>query len=136
MKKVLAFGTFDIFHKGHEYFLREAKALGDELHVVIARDETVEHVKGRKPGKGHHERREEVEAYEHMDVAVVGNEGDKYKVIEEIRPDIIALGYDQTSFTEHLEEELKKRGLSPRIVRIESFEPHKYKSSKLTGKDP
>ncbi|MBN2142890.1 FAD synthase [Candidatus Woesearchaeota archaeon] len=131
LMRVLVFGTFDNFHKGHEFFLAEAKKLGTELHVVIARDETVERIKGKPPRNDHHKRRERVQAFEHVDVAVLGNKGDVYKIIEDIRPDLIVLGYDQNHFTERLEEELKKRGIAAKIVRLGSFEPEKYKSSKM-----
>ena len=37
----MATGTFDILHMGHIYYLKEAKKLGDELVIVVARDFTV-----------------------------------------------------------------------------------------------
>ena len=43
----MAFGTFDLLHPGHEHFLKQAKRYGD-LIVVIARDNTVLKVKGKK----------------------------------------------------------------------------------------
>ena len=39
MKKVITYGTFDLFHKGHLEILRRAKELGDYLLVVISTDE-------------------------------------------------------------------------------------------------
>ena len=48
MKKVLVFGTYDIFHKGHEYFLKESKKKGDYLIVVVARDSTVKKIKEKQ----------------------------------------------------------------------------------------
>ena len=47
MKTVMAFGTFDLMHPGHEYFLRQAKKRGDYLIAVIARDSTVKKLKGK-----------------------------------------------------------------------------------------
>lgn len=44
-KKVMAFGTFDIFHPGHVYYLTEAERLGDTFTIVIARDERVAKLK-------------------------------------------------------------------------------------------
>jgi FAD synthetase len=44
-KKVMTFGTFDLFHPGHVYYLSEAESLGDELIVIIARDERVTKLK-------------------------------------------------------------------------------------------
>ncbi len=38
---VMCFGTFDIFHPGHEYYLREAEKYAHRMTVVIARDHRV-----------------------------------------------------------------------------------------------
>ena len=38
MKTVMTFGTFDLAHPGHIFYLNEAKKLGDKLITVIARD--------------------------------------------------------------------------------------------------
>ena len=38
---VMCFGTFDIFHPGHEHYLREAEKMADLMTVVIARDHRV-----------------------------------------------------------------------------------------------
>jgi len=129
--KVLAFGTFDILHKGHEYYVQKAKEHGDHLTVVVARDDTVAMVKGSRPKNDQETRRARVESLEHVDVAIIGYKGDKYAVIEEVAPDIICLGYDQHAFTERLVETLATRGLHPTIVRIDGFQPEKFKSSKL-----
>lgn len=129
MKKILAFGTFDVLHPGHLNFFKQAKELGDELHVIVALDETVLNVKGRDPLQSEETRLKAVLGLNEVDYAYLGNTGDKYQVIEDIRPDIIALGYDQTSFTHNLQSELKKRGVNCEIVRLKPFHPEKYKSS-------
>ena len=131
-KKVLAFGTFDIFHPGHDFFLKEAKKLGDCLNVVVARDATVEDVKGVRPLNDEMKRIAVLQSLECVDKVFLGKLGDKYKIIEELKPDIICLGYDQKHFIERLEAELIERGLNVEIVRIEKcFKPELYKSSKL-----
>lgn len=132
--RVLAFGTYDILHPGHEYFLQSAKSLGDELFVVVARDDTVVGVKGKVPHNDEQQRLAAVKALPFVDGVVLGNPGDKYAIIEEIRPDIIALGYDQYTFVDALVDELNARGLNPKIVRLKSHEPDTYKSSKLRPK--
>ena len=43
MKRVVATGTFDLLHPGHIYYLEQSRALGDELHVIVARDVNVVH---------------------------------------------------------------------------------------------
>lgn len=130
MKKVLAFGTFDIFHKGHEFYLREAKKYGI-LYVVVARDLTVKKVKGKSPVNDESERLAKIQSLDYVDKAILGNEKDKYAIIEQLKPDVICLGYDQNSFTKNLKQELNKRGLNPEIIRIKDFKADKYKSSKM-----
>ena len=135
MVKVLVFGSFDVIHEGHKYFFKKARELGDELAVVVACDSTILDVKGRLPKFSEDERVKHVEKVACVDKVVLGFEGDKYKIIEEVRPDVIALGYDQDSFSEGLDDELMRRNLSGvKIVRLDSFMPEKYKSSLLKGK--
>lgn len=129
--KVLAFGTFDILHPGHREYLREAKYYGDTLYVAIALDTTVEKVKGRPPLHSQEARKKAVEKIPFVDHAVLGYEGDKYRIIEEIKPDIIVLGYDQVAFTENIEKHLLERGMRVKIIRAKAYNPEEYKSSKL-----
>ena len=126
--KVLVFGTFDLFHKGHEYFLGKAGEYGD-LNIVVARDCTVKKLKGEKPWNDQNKR---VDALKSSGFeAVVGYNGDKLKIVDEIKPDIICLGYDQSFFTDDLGKKLEKRGLNVKIVRLNPFRPDVFKSSKL-----
>jgi len=131
MKKVLSFGTFDILHPGHTYFLKQAKKYGDFLVVVVARDLTVKKVRGRMGGNDEKIRKRGVENLKIADQVLLGDENDYYKVLDKVRPDVICLGYDQKSFTDDLEQELRKRKINSKIVRIKSYKPEKYKSSKL-----
>lgn len=134
MKKiVMVFGTFDGLHPGHEDYFRQAKEHGDELIVVVARDTTVVDVKGNLPARNQDDRLEAVREHPLVDDARLGYQEDKYRVIEEVNPDIICLGYDQEAFTENLDAELARRGLSATIVRSEPFFPEMYKSSLLRG---
>jgi len=134
MKRVLTFGTFDIFHPGHEHYLKEAKKYGDELYVVVSRDKTVLEVKGRETVNNENKRLEYIRSLDYVSGAFLGSDGDKYKIIEEIGPDVIVFGYDQISFTKDVEKILKERGLNVEIVRLtKGFKPDVYKSSKLRG---
>jgi len=132
MTKVMVFGTFDILHPGHLNLFRQAKRLGDELIVVVARDKTVEEVKGKKPMYDEKSRLKKVQCSVMVNKAVLGREDDKYSLIEEIKPDAICLGYDQDSFTSSLPEELIKRGLKAKIVRVTKYKD--YSSSVLKDK--
>src|SRR3989339_2153850 len=98
MKKVLVFGTFDIFHYGHLQLLKQAKKLGDQLTVVIARDENVIKIKKIKPYHTEKERMEIMKSLKMIDSAILGDKKDVYKVIKQEKPDVIALGYDQNVF--------------------------------------
>jgi FAD synthetase len=120
--KVIAFGAFDVLHEGHEHFLCEARALGDYLVVVVARDSTIEKVKGESPWQSESERLARVRALDCVDEAVLGGEGDKHEVLRSIKPEVIALGYDQ----EANEKALKSFG---RVVRLRAFKPKEFKSS-------
>jgi len=131
-KKVLAFGTFDIFHKGHEFYLKEARKHGNTLNVVVARDSTVKQIKGKFPLNNELKRLIKIQNLDYVDKAFLGYEEDKYKIIEELKPEVICLGYDQNSFTDNLKKILKKRALNPKIIKFEKgFKPYKHKSSKL-----
>ena len=133
-KKVLAFGTFDIFHKGHEFYLKEARKHGNTLNVVVARDSTVKQIKGKFPLNNELKRLIKIQNLDYVDKAFLGYEEDKYKIIEELKPEVICLGYDQNSFTDNLKKILKKRALNPKIIKFEKgFKPNKHKSSKLNS---
>ncbi len=127
MVRVMASGVFDILHPGHVLFLQEAKKLGDELVVVVARDSTAKKFK-HKPIMPEEVRRFLVESLKPVDRAVLGHEDDMYKTVEEIKPDIIVLGYDQKFSEEEIEEECRKRGLDVKVVRLK-----KYGDSDLNG---
>ncbi|MFA6097945.1 MAG: M15 family metallopeptidase [Patescibacteria group bacterium] len=131
MTKVLITGTFDIIHPGHLYLLKQAKTRGDFLMVVVGLDETVKKVKGYSPYFNEIERVENLKALGLANRVVLGNRGDKLKIIEALRPDIICLGYDQGVFTEKLREKLHRRGLQAKIAKLKPLGPGKYKTSLL-----
>lgn len=116
MTRILATGTFDILHPGHIYFLTKARALGDELFVIVARDSNVTHKP--KPIVSEEQRLEMVSALGMVDKALLGSEKDMFEPLKQISPDIIALGYDQRFDAELLEKELTKRELPANVVRI------------------
>lgn len=120
MTRVMASGVFDILHTGHVHYLSEAKKLGDELVVVVATDATVKRRK-HMPIIPEKMRLELVSSLKPVDRAVLGKSGDKYEVVEEIRPDIIAIGYDQPFNEKVLEEDLRKRGLEVKVVRMSGY---------------
>lgn len=117
MVRVLATGVFDILHSGHLHYLREARAMGDELLVVVACDDTVRRRK-HEPITSEAMRAELVGAMKPVDRAMVGEKGDPYRIVLELRPDIIALGYDQDFDEKSLERDLLERGLEVEVKRV------------------
>ena len=132
---VLASGVFDLLHLGHVRFLEAAKKTGGrgaKLVVVVARDNTVEKKKGRKPIMPESQRCALVASLKVADEAILGYEGfDMGKVIERIRPDVIALGYDShMSGLEHsVRNAIKEKALKTRIVKIGKFSSDELDSS-------
>ena len=122
-KRVVATGVFDLLHPGHIHFLRAARELGDELVVIIANDATVRRMK-REPVVPAAIRAEMVAALKPVDQAVMGREGNMLDiVVEEIKPHIIVLGYDQELFEpKALEAKLAERGHVAQVVRLPKLE--------------
>ncbi len=115
MTRVLANGTFDIIHPGHIRYIEHAKALGDELIVIIANNAE------KKTVMDADVRRLIIEALASVDRAILGHEKDKLKIVEDMKPDIIALGYDQNINEENLKKQLSDRGLYPKIIRLSHY---------------
>lgn len=128
MKKVLAFGTFDILHPGHKHALEEAKKYGDHLTVIVARDATVCHVKGKNPIFDEKIRLKNLKKLKIADKVRLGCLKNKYKVIADEGPDVIVLGYDQKHFVDNLKNSVKKH---VKIARLKPYKQNIYKSSKI-----
>ena len=124
--RVVCAGTFDHLHPGHINFLNQAKALGSELIVIVARDKTVRRIKGITPDHDERRRKHDVERAGIADRVVLGNEDeDIFSILHILSPDIVALGYDQRIS----EEKITKRFPGCRVIRLEPFHPEKFKSS-------
>ena len=135
MKKVMVFGTFDIFHEGHENFLKQAKKHGDYLIAIVARDKTVVEVKRQETRNKEQARLKILSNSKFINKAVLGSLRDKYSVIKKYQPDAICLGYDQKAFVGDLRKKLKLFGLDgTKIIRLKSYYPEKYKSSLIKNK--
>jgi FAD synthetase len=124
--RVVCAGTFDHFHPGHVSFLNQAKALGSELIVIVARDKTVRRIKGITPDHDEQYRKHNVERAGIANRVVLGNEEeDIFSILHTLSPDILALGYDQRIS----EEKITNRFPGCRVIRLEPFHPEKFKSS-------
>ncbi|MBT4917211.1 adenylyltransferase/cytidyltransferase family protein [Candidatus Peregrinibacteria bacterium] len=128
-KLVMVFGTFDYLHAGHENLFSQAKEHGDEIIAVVARDKTVQAIKGEAPDHNEKERTKNLNDTGWAAKVVLGNAKDKNKVIKMYRPDVIALGYDQFAFTYGLEKLAIDLKLDTQILRLKPYRPDMYKSS-------
>jgi len=120
MVKVMATGTFDLLHLGHIYFLKEAKKLGDKLVVVVATDSTVRKLK-HEPINTEEIRLGLIKELKLVDEAYLGHEDDMYEIVNEVKPDIIALGFDQVHDEKVIKSELKKRKIKVKVKRLTEF---------------
>lgn len=128
VRRIVATGTFDILHPGHIWYLQQSAALGDELWVIIARDGNVKHKP--RPIVPEEQRMMMVGALKCVYKAVLGDETDIFKPIEEIRPDIITLGFNQHFNETNLREALSKRGLGSEVMRIGEYAGTPFTSSR------
>ena len=132
-KVVLASGTFDLLHLGHVKFLEEAKKAGGpnaKLVVIVARDSTVKKRKGRAPIIPEDQRRALIEALKVVDEALLGYEDFNIeRTIEKIKPDIIAVGHDQTGIEREVRRFIEEKGLKIEVVRIRKFGREELNSS-------
>ena len=124
-KVVLASGVFDLLHLGHVRFLEDAKRAGGKnakLVVIVASDATVEKMKGKKPIMSEAQRVALVESLRVVDKSVLGFENVHIgEVILEIKPDVIALGYDQLEMEDQVQTYVDTHKLPIKIVRIGKF---------------
>ena len=130
IRVVLAGGVFDIIHPGHIHTLRAAKALGNVLIVVVATDQTAQKMKHRLPLHNMELRCDLVNSLLMVDYAIVGHEGDIFKTVVLVKPDIIALGYDQIHQEKFITDGCKKINVNASIARLQSPIPD-IKSSKI-----
>ena len=134
IKVVMSGGVFDILHPGHVYTLSKARALGDMLVVSVARDKTVLSMRGKPSVNSEETRLSLVKSLRFVDAAVLGSEKDIFETVELIRPDIIALGYDQVHQEASLLAQGNAKGLKFIVTRLDSPLPG-LKSTNLK-KDP
>ena len=130
IKVVFVGGGFEIIHYGHVYTLGKAKSLGDVLVVSVARDSTIRRRKNREPLIGEADRVRLLSALRDVDAAILGVEGDIYITLEKVKPDVVALGYDQYHLEDEVKREGAKRGMKVAVVRLDSPYP-KIKTTKI-----
>ena len=98
---------------------------------MVARDARVKNIKLRESLYTETERKYFLEQIRLIDTVVLGDRKDVYKRIREIKPDVIALGYDQVHFIDKLAEKIKEFGLKTRIVRARAYKSDTQKTGKI-----
>lgn len=132
LEVVMIGGAFEIIHPGHIHTISEARRYGDILVVVVATDKTVQKNKGREPVTPQEWRVKLISALRDVDLALPGGQGSIYDTLEKVRPDIVAIGYDQKHVPQEIESEAAKRGMHVKVVRLTSPIPS-VKTSKIVS---
>ena len=129
----MVFGTFDGLHPGHLNFFKQARDLapGGFLIVSVARDRNVLRIKGGLPVLREKQRMTLLKKTKLADRVVLAGIKNHLQHIVKVRPDIIALGYDQNNYVKNLKRDLKSRNLSVRIVRLKPYKEKIYKNALL-----
>ena len=123
MVRVMAVGVFDLLHAGHLHYVEQAKSLGDELIVVVAHDDTVRKQK-HEPVTNQELRRRMVEGLKPVDTAIVGNPPSEpiFDILNIVKPDIIALGYDQKHSRDSIKSGLEDNCWGQvQVIRVEGL---------------
>ena len=129
-RRVIVFGIFDGVHGGHRALFAQAREHGDELVVIVGRDEICRKLKNKTPRFREEERRKLVEAEALVDRAVLGDtELSSYAVLEDLAPDAVCLGYDQQELGEDFASWAKANNKDIKLVFAKAHKPEIYQSS-------
>jgi cytidyltransferase-like protein len=129
--RIMVFGTFDVLHKGHLNFFKQARQLANNPYLIVsvARDANVKKIKGHKTRYNEKQRLKAVKKNRLVNKALLGSLKNYLGHIISQKPQVIALGYDQKAYTQGLKTLLAGKGLKVRIRRLKPFFPSLYKSS-------
>lgn len=125
MKRVITYGTFDVFHPGHVNLLRRAKALGDYLIVALSTDD-FNQLKSKKAYYPYEQRKIVLEACRYVDLVIPENTWEqKVEDIRQYNADIFVMGDDWKGKFDYLSSVCEVVYL-PRTPDISSTEVRKY----------
>ena len=137
MSVVYAGGTFDMFHAGHASLLAECRKLatpGGRVVVALNSDAFIATYKGRPPVCTYLERDAVLRACRYVDEVVPNRFGaDSRPTIDEIRPDIIAIGVDWATKDYHRQMNFDQAWLDARNITL-AYIAHAY-SDALSSSD-
>lgn len=130
MKTVLVFGTFDVIHPGHKYFLKQSAQYGDRVIAVVARDEFVNRTKMKNPVHNENERIEHIKKSGFVDDACLSDKvTGTFQVVADINPHTVCFGHDQIKLVESFRIWLKEKSKDIKIVMIDSYKRDQYSST-------
>ena len=105
MKKVITYGTFDLFHIGHLNLLKRAKALGDYLIVAVSSDAFNWNEKGKVCKIKDVDRMAIVEAIKYVDEVILEESWDqKVTDVQKYGIDVFCIGADWEGKFDYLKE--------------------------------
>jgi len=88
-------GTFDLFHFGHQNFLKQCKNIADKVVVALNMDDFIERFKGQPPILKYKEREQSLRYCKFVDEVIKNGAGeDSRSCILTVKPNIIAIGDD------------------------------------------
>ena len=90
-------------------------------------------MKKRTPLHNQEQRKNLVDSLSMVDFCIIGEEGDIFKTVEKIKPQIIALGYDQVHQEKFITDGCRKINLDVKVARLQSPNPE-ISSSKIEEK--
>ena len=111
-------GTFDLFHAGHAKFLERCAELGPVV-VSLNTDEFIEAYKGKPPVLSYADREAVLLACRYVEKVVPNTAGaDSKPTIEEVWPDIIAIGTDWARRDYHAQMQFDQDWLDEREIAL------------------
>ncbi len=94
-KIVFTNGCFDIIHKGHVFYLAQARELGTKLILGLNTDESIKRLKGpERPIKELESRALTIASFEFIDLVIPFGEDTPLQLISTLLPDVLVKGSD------------------------------------------
>ncbi|MBI9098970.1 MAG: adenylyltransferase/cytidyltransferase family protein [Spirochaetaceae bacterium] len=130
MKTVLVFGTFDVIHPGHKFFLEQSAEYGDKLVAVIARDDFVSSIKKKTPVHSQEERIKHIISSGLVDDACLSDKiTGTFNVVMKINPQVVCFGHDQIKLAESFKKWMDIHDKKIEIVTVDPYKREKYSST-------
>ncbi len=135
-KIIVIFGTFDNVHEGHRDLFMQAKKHGDILIAIVARDNSVLKLKNKIPMFNEEQRIKNLLEIDEIDRVLLGDEEQgTYKILKEINPSVIFLGYDQVALKNDLEKAIEEKNIEKVEILIgQPYQQERFHSSILNSK--